>query len=537
MRFSDSRILAAFVALALVPTAGAADPTYWQDVRPLLRKHCTVCHSEKNLKEPDVSGGLALDTLDGIKKGKKNPVAIAGKGAESLMITVLRHPKPSRRMPLDAEPLPDDTVALLSKWIDTGMPEGTKPAEAEATTTSAPPRRRTDIPIATKNPLPKAVAKPGQTAPLEIVVPVGPLPPITAVAFSNDGRFLASGAYGRVVVWDLKAAKPAKVLTNVLAAVNDLKFSPDSSLLAVSGGQPSARGDIRLFTTADWKLSATLGAHTDVVGGVAFSPDGTLLASASFDKTVRVWNLSTRQSVMTFTGHSDFVHALAFGPKGDWIATASKDKTGRLIDVKTGQSRLTFSGSEQEVLAVGVKSDGSMVVTAGLDPALSWYDAQTAERKKRVAGHATAVHEIAFSASGDMVASAGADKTVRLWSAKTMDAARTIQAGSVVYAVGLNKDGKLVAAGTFDGLLRLFEAGDGRPLATLVGTSEGEWLAITPEGFAAGGESVVKAARWRTATMPVNSEWVWKAVGQPGTVAKALAGEKVGEPAFASPQP
>lgn len=537
MRFSDSRFLVAIGALALATAAAAADPTYWQDARPILRKHCTVCHSEKNLREPDVSGGLALDSLDGIKKGKKNPIAIAGKASESLMITVLRHPKPSRRMPLDAEPLPDETVALLSKWINAGMPEGTRPAESDATTSAAPPRRRTDITIATKNPLPKTVAKTGQTAPLEVVVPVGPLPPITAVAFSNDGRFLASGAYGRVVVWDLKIAKPAKVLTNVLAAVNDLKFSPDSSLLAVSGGQPSSRGDIRLFTTADWKLAATLGAHSDVVGCVAFSPDGSLLASASFDKTVRVWNISSRQSVMTFTGHSDFVHAVAFGPKGDRLATASKDKTGRLIDVKTGQSQLTFSGSEQEVLAVGVKQDGSMVVTSGLDPALSWYDAQTGERKRRVAGHGTAVHEIAFSTTGDLVASAGADKTVRLWNAKAMDAVRTIPAGSVVYAVALSKDGKLVAAGTFDGLVRLFDTEAGRPLATLVGAAETEWLALTPEGFATAGEALAKSARWRTGTSGVNSEWVWKAVAQPQTVAKALAGEKVGEPAFASPQP
>src|SRR5262245_41685209 len=71
----------ALLVLATATTTSGADPTYWLDVRPVLRKHCTVCHSQKNVKEPDVSGELALDSLDGIKTGGKTPVATAGQGA------------------------------------------------------------------------------------------------------------------------------------------------------------------------------------------------------------------------------------------------------------------------------------------------------------------------------------------------------------------------------------------------------------------------------------------------------------------------
>jgi WD40 repeat protein len=175
-------------------------------------------------------------------------------------------------------------------------------------------------------------------------------------------------------------------------------------------------------------------------------------------------------------------------------------------------------------------------VTSGLDPALSWWNAQTGERIKRTPGHDVAVHELAFG-PGDLLASAGADKSIRLWNAKSMDSTRTISVGSMAYAVAISPDGKTVAAGTFDGQVRLFAVADGRPLATLVGLSDDEWIAVTPEGFALASDGLTTKGRWRAGKASVNSDWVWKAVRQPVTVAKALAGEKLGEPAFAGPQP
>lgn len=506
------------LALFMVSNVGAADPTYWADVRPILRKHCTVCHNERKLDEPDVSAGLALNTPELIRKGGKVPVLKVGKPEESLLFTLLTSKDSKRRMPLDADPLEPEQIAIVRKWIETGAAEGVKPKDDETATTTVRARRKLDVII------PMKLAVGGK--PVELVLPVGPLPPVAAVAFSPDGKHLAVGTYGRVSIWDLSIAKPVQTLTNVLAAVNDLKFSPDGKTLAVSGGQPSARGDLRLFSTRDWKLVHALGGHADVVSAVAFSPDGLKLVSASFDKTVRLWSVADGKPLHTFTGHSDFVYAVAFSPNGDWYATASKDRTGRIVDAATGQSRFTFSGMENEVLAVAVRPDGAQVVTSGLEPQLFWWDAKTGERIRRQAGHDVGVQELAFDRAGKMVASAGADKTLRLWNAQSGAANRTLALGSVVYSVAVDPSGTRVAAGCADGLVRIHETQAGRWLATLWAGDSG-WLSSTPEGYFASAEGL--APRWLLGGIP-NDGTQFASLKMPATVVRALAGEKLSEP-------
>src|SRR6516164_8748975 len=250
--------------LAWQSPAVAQQPTYWQDVRPIFRKHCTVCHSAKNIKEVDVSGGLALDSYEVVRKGTTKPIFLPGKSKDSTIIHLLESTDVKKRMPLDAKALAPEKIALIRRWIDTRAKEGIKPDDTTVAIIpkKAGKRRRLEVVLATN-----AVAPAGTLAKgggkLDLAMKVGPLAPVTAVAFSPDNKLLASGSYGLVTIWDLASAKPIKMLTNVLGAVNDLRFSPDGKILAVAGGQPSAKGDLRLFQVADWKLLAALRGHDD----------------------------------------------------------------------------------------------------------------------------------------------------------------------------------------------------------------------------------------------------------------------------------
>src|SRR5262245_11720238 len=342
------------VSLWFAIPARAAEPTYWQDVRPVLRKNCTACHNAKNLRELDVSGGLALDTYDAVRKGGKAPLFQPGKGGVSPLIKALTIDDDSKRMPLGAPPLSEEQIVLLRRWIDGGAKEGTRPDDPGPAVGTLPPRRRKlDVVLPTSAVPPKGALGPMDPAKLELALKVGPLSPVAAVAFSPDGKLLASGSYGRVTLWELASGRPVKVLTNVLGAVHDLRFSPDGKLLAVAGGQPSAEGDLRLFEVAGWKLKAVLRGHKDVVSSVAFRPDGQKIATASFDKEVRIWDLASLKTEEVLEPHTDFVYAVAWSPDGKWLASASKDRTVKLIEVAARTSRLTFSGMTDDVLAVG----------------------------------------------------------------------------------------------------------------------------------------------------------------------------------------
>ena len=154
--------------------------------------------------------------------------------------------------------------------------------------------------------------------------------PVERVAFSPDGRLLASTFSKTIWLWDAKSKKVLRKLEGHTDRINDVSFSPDGRLLA-SGSEDNT---IRLWDAASGALMRTLEGHTTAVFSVAFSPDGRLLASGSVDNTIRLWDAASGALLRTLEGHTFWVSSVAFSPDGRALASGSWDGTVRLWGVR-----------------------------------------------------------------------------------------------------------------------------------------------------------------------------------------------------------
>ncbi|MEU9027225.1 helix-turn-helix domain-containing protein [Streptomyces sp. NPDC048383] len=312
--------------------------------------------------------------------------------------------------------------------------------------------------------------------------------------------------------------------------VNGVAFAPDGELLATA----SADATVRLWGGAGHRSAvATLTGHGGPVLGVAFAPDGRLLASASADGTVRLWRLPDRQPAGTLYGHGGGVRSVAFSPDGATLATGGVDGTVRLWDTASGRQRSTLRGHTDAVHAVVFSPDGRRVVSGAADRTVRLWEVSDAEAPAEVLeGHEDGVLGVAFAPDGRGVASGGADRTVRIWDVSGPGRPTVTEVlrghSDDVNAVAYTRDGTTVVSTSGDGTAKLWDTAGHRVTQVLAGHTDYVLaVAVGPDDLLATGGFDQSAVVWdpgRAALVVRPFAEVWQAAFAPGGRLLASAG-------------
>jgi WD40 repeat protein len=284
---------------------------------------------------------------------------------------------------------------------------------------------------------------------------------LPSAAISSDGALVAVGETAFVVIgthyynvhlFNAADGSPAGLLEGHTGAISALAPNPaDPNLLASASGDRS----IRIWDLTTHQTVRTLLGHSSGVDSVVYSPDGRLIASGSSDHLIKLWNADTGEELNTLYGHTHFVRALAFSPDGLTLVSGSLDTTAKLWNVETGQEITTLAGHNGAVNAVAFSPDGTLVATGGSDGLSNFWDPTTGQLIRTLSGHTLPIRTIGFAPGGSLFVSGGDDRSMKLWNACTGDLLQTVvdEMGNGVDAIAFSPDGRSLSYTRKDGTL------------------------------------------------------------------------------------
>lgn len=416
--------------------------SFSRHVAPILAERCIACH---NTRSP--GGRLNLDSFAAMSKGGESGAAVsAHKSAESLLLTMIE----DGSMPKDADPLKADEIAVVKHWINVGAPLDAGIA-LNADLFDVMPERSQPLP------------------PNEYRVAI----PVTAVAFNADGSQLASSGYHEVLVWNTADGSLIRRISNVAERIYDLEFSADGASLAVAAGTPGQLGELKLFSAADGTLIRTLVRSRDAMFALSFSPNGQHLACAGADRSIYVVDVATGEETTHIEDHADWVMDVNWSPDGTRLVSSSRDKTCKIFDAATGNPVITFPGHGEPTYSAAFLADSKTVVSGGGDKHLRIWNAADAKEVRAIGGFGGDIFRVQIL-PGDMILSASGDKMVHQNKAADGAEVRKLTGhNDWVYTLSAHTGRKLIASGSYDGEIRLWNSEDGTMTTSFIAIPKG----------------------------------------------------------------
>jgi len=413
--------------------AAAAPVSFRADVAPLLQRRCATCHHAENPK-----GRYQLDTFARLLKAGQSdlPPVTPGKPAQSEIAALLRETSALDRMPQKADPMPENEIAIIERWI------------AEGAKFDGASKDQSLVELVRDSMLRPAPAK--YARPL----------PITALAFSPDGSRLAVSGYYEVMVWNVNDGTLATRIGGLPERITALAWHGDK--LAVAGGSPMQWGTVALVDAWGKEKPKFLCDLPETALSVRFSADGSRVAAGSGDRTVRVFSVASGQSERVLKLHADWVQGVAFSPDGLHLLTGSRDRTARVVELSSGEVTTSYTGHQTPLLACAFANDTA-----------AWTLARGALHRWKLP-KATADGDlkgdfVAFCTVSEGIVAAGADGKLQYFAggAKTAKTSWDTSRSAVMTVVS-SADGKRFAAGTADGKVMICALSEPKPMQTFM---------------------------------------------------------------------
>ncbi|MEH1849174.1 MAG: serine/threonine-protein kinase [Nostoc sp.] len=312
---------------------------------------------------------------------------------------------------------------------------------------------------------------------------------VHAIAISSDGQFIASGSNDMTIkLWQLGTGKLVRQLgrwsSGHSSMVHSVAFSPISSKHYYQGESGKSAGiadqnwgilasgswdnTIKLWDVNTGKEIRTLISHANWVNSVAFSPDGKFLASGSADCTIKLWQVHTGIEIQTFRGHSDSVSSVAYSPKTpatnskdrQLLASGSNDYTIKLWQVYTGRNIYTLTGHSFFINCIAFSQDGEIIASGSGDNTIKLWHVNTGREIRTLIGHYDSVWSVAFSQDGQLLASGSWDKTIKLWHVHSGREISTLTGHSnYVRCVAFSPNGQTLVSGGDDDTIKIWRRG------------------------------------------------------------------------------
>lgn len=302
---------------------------------------------------------------------------------------------------------------------------------------------------------------------------------IRSLAFSNNDRTLVSaGKDQRIKRWAVKDQPPSVI--KCAKGVWSAPFSTDGKRIATASSDKS----VRVWDLANGKELASFINLPEQATSTAFSPDRKRLAAVTNDPIVFVWNLETQEVLQELKGHTGGNPCVVWNTKGDRIATASYDGSIRVWDPDRGEITLVIDKKEAGSYRIAFSPDDSTIAAAGNDGIVHLWNAKSGEETAALSGHKSKLLSVCYSRDGALLASAGFDATVRIWDVKTGECLHSMKGhGREVYGLAFTPDGSRLGSASYDQTVRLWDVKRGVCVATVIQSDESAYaLEFSPDG-------------------------------------------------------